>query len=65
MYAAQIVDGKCVQVIVGDSQWANQRLGGQWVHSEVLVGVGWLWDGMSFSTPPVPDPTDPEPPFGQ
>ena len=51
MYAARIVDGTVVEVIVGDSQWANQRLGGQWVPSGDLVGIGWLWDGETLSAP--------------
>lgn len=30
-YAAQIVDGEVVQVIVGDAAWAREYLGGEWI----------------------------------
>ena len=41
MYAAKVVDGTVTQVIVGDPAWAEARLGGTWVGSDVKVGVGW------------------------
>jgi hypothetical protein len=41
-YAAKVEDGTVVQVIVGDAAWAQSRLGGVWLDSEVLVGIGWL-----------------------
>jgi hypothetical protein len=54
-YAAKVVDGTVVQVIVGDPAWAADRLGGDWVASDVKVGVGWqVVDGTI--TPPEPDP---------
>lgn len=51
MYAAQIVDGVVDQVIVGTSEWATETLGGHWVDSDDKVGIGWLWDGVSFIEP--------------
>jgi hypothetical protein len=61
MYAALVEDGHIVQVIVGTPEWAADRLGGQWVGSDVKVGVGWqVIDGTIV--PPEPDedsePTD-------
>jgi hypothetical protein len=53
-YAAQVEDGTVVQVIVGDAAWANSRLDGTWVDSEVLVGIGWTYDG-TFTPPPAPE----------
>lgn len=54
MYAAKVEDGTVVQVIVGTPEWAADRLGGQWVGSDVKVGVGWqVVDGTI--TPPEPD----------
>jgi len=53
MYAVQVEDGTVVQVIVGDAAWANSRLDGTWVDSDVLVGIGWTYDGTF--TPPAPD----------
>jgi len=56
-YAAEVVDGTVVQVIVGDAGWANARLPGVWVGSEVLVGIGWLFvDGVFVA--PEPEPSD-------
>jgi hypothetical protein len=47
MYAALVEDGTVVQVIVGDAAWARARLGGEWVGTETLVGIGWqLVDGL-------------------
>lgn len=51
-YAALIVNGLVEQVIVGDAIWATESLGGDWVDSDMLVGIGWLWDGHHF-VPPV------------
>jgi hypothetical protein len=56
-YAAKVEDGTVVQVIVGDADWAQSRLGGVWLDSEVLVGIGWLVvDGQIL--PPEPGETD-------
>jgi hypothetical protein len=53
-YAAKVEDGTVVQVIVGDPVWAATRLGGEWLPSDVKVGVGWqVVDGTI--TPPEPD----------
>jgi hypothetical protein len=54
MYAAKVVDGTVVQVIVGTPEWAADRLGGDWLPSETKVGVGWqVVDGTIL--PPEPD----------
>jgi hypothetical protein len=53
-YAAKVEDGMVVQVIVGTADWATSRLGGVWLGSETLVGIGWqVVDGTI--TPPEPD----------
>jgi hypothetical protein len=56
-YCAKIENGAVVQVIVAsDCEWAKRHLGGQWVCAEsVLVGVGWAYDGQTF-TPPEAEP---------
>jgi hypothetical protein len=56
-YAARVVDGVVVQVIVGEPEWASERLGGVWVGSEVKVGVGWTVVG-GVITPPEPSDED-------
>jgi hypothetical protein len=56
-YAARIEDGTVVQVIVGDPAWAADRLGGNWLGSDVKVGVGWqVVDGTIL--PPEPEDGD-------
>jgi hypothetical protein len=51
-FAARIEQGTVTQVIVGDVAWAEVRLPGRWVGSDVLVGVGWSWtDGEGFRSP--------------
>lgn len=57
-YAAQIENGEVVQVIVGDAWWATERLGGLWVDSDILVGIGWMWNETDGFQPP-------EPPVGE
>jgi hypothetical protein len=53
-YAAKVEDGTVVQVIVGDADWAQSRLGGVWLPSDELVGIGWLVvDGQIL--PPEPE----------
>jgi len=54
-YAAQVVDGTVVQVIVGTAAWANSRLDGTWVDSDVLVGIGWTYTDGTFTPPPTPE----------
>jgi hypothetical protein len=57
MYAAEVKASKIVRVIVGDSVWSAEILGGQWVDSPTKVGIGWpLVDGEIV--PPEPDPTN-------
>jgi hypothetical protein len=42
------------QVIVGSPVWAAERLGGLWVGSDVLVGIGWSYvDGVVVAPEPV------------
>jgi hypothetical protein len=56
-YAARIDGDTVVQVIVGSPEWAEARLGGVWVASDVKVGIGWtLIDGVI--TPPEPEPSE-------
>jgi len=56
-FAAKVEDGVVSQVIVGDVAWANSRLPGVWVGSEVLVGVGWSWSEVEGFRPPQPFPS--------
>jgi hypothetical protein len=44
-----------VQVIVGEPEWASERLGGVWVGSEVKVGVGWTVVGGVITPPDLSD----------
>lgn len=53
-YAAQIENGVILQVIVGDASWATERLGGFWVDTDTLVGIGWTWDETNGFQPPAP-----------
>jgi hypothetical protein len=56
MYAALIENSTVVQVIVGDAVWARARLGGEWVGTETLVGIGWqLVDGLLIAPEPEPE----------
>ena len=55
MYAAEIVDGMVTQVIVGDAAWATDRLGGMWMDSADLVGIGWAYSDGQFTPPVYPD----------
>jgi hypothetical protein len=59
VYAALVEDGLVVQVIVGDVDWANDRLDGVWVGSDVLVGIGWSYQDGEFVAPE-PEPYDGE-----
>lgn len=59
-YAAEIVDGKVSQVIVGDAPWANEKLGGFWVDTDTLVGIGWTWSQQDGFQPPVYEEPTPE-----
>lgn len=56
-YAAQITNGLVAQVIVGTAEWANTRLDGTWIDSDILVGIGWTWDETNgFQPPATPEP---------
>lgn len=62
-YAAKIVDGLVVQVIVGTAEWAVDHLGGEWVQPPELVGIGWeLVDGQIVPPEPQPESDDPDNP---
>jgi hypothetical protein len=54
MRAAEISDGSVVRVIVGDPEWAADRLGGVWVGTESKVGIGWTYDETDGFRPPQP-----------
>jgi hypothetical protein len=56
-FAAKVVQGVVGQVIVGDVSWANSRLPGVWVGSEVLVGVGWTYTVEDGFRSPQPFPS--------
>jgi len=59
-YAAEIIDGVVTQVIVGEASWATEKLGGYWVDTNTLVGVGWTWDETNgFAPPIVEEPSEP------
>lgn len=60
LYAAEIVDGLVVRVIVGTSKWATENLGGVWVETTTLPGAGWIWNEMDGFRPPPPPPPPPE-----
>jgi hypothetical protein len=55
-YAGKVEDGIVTQAIVGTAQWAETNLGGEWHDSSSKIGIGWLWDGTSFTPPPAPEP---------
>jgi hypothetical protein len=50
-YAAEIVNNVVNYVIVGDASWATERLGGFWVDTDTLVGIGWTWDSVNGFAP--------------
>lgn len=55
-YAARILDGIVQEVIVGDANWAMDRLGGLWIDTDTLVGIGWTWNEIEgFQRPQDPD----------
>lgn len=53
-YAAKIENGTIAQVIVGDADWAQSRLGGEWVNTDTLVGTGWTYNETDGFRPPQP-----------
>jgi hypothetical protein len=55
-YCVQVTDGTVTWVTVGDDpEWCVQNLGGEWVLSEELVGIGWTLDGIVFAPPRLND----------
>lgn len=57
MYSANIENSIVVQVIVGNSTWAIENLGGIWLDTELLVGIGWTWNEIEGFRPPQPYPS--------
>jgi hypothetical protein len=57
MYSANIENGIVVQVIVGNSIWATENLGGMWLDTEFLVGIGWTWNEIEGFRSPQPYPS--------
>jgi len=55
MYAAKVEGSTVTQVVVGDSGWASSRLGGVWLPSDTLVGIGWTYTDGTFTPPPTPE----------
>jgi hypothetical protein len=60
-YAAEVSTGIVAQIIVGSYVWANQNLDGEWVDcsngGDLVVGIGYTWDGNTFSEPVIPVPS--------
>ena len=58
-YVAQIQDGIVVDITVatsgtvGNAEWCIDRLGGLWIDTDTLVGIGWTWDETNGFQPPV------------
>jgi hypothetical protein len=58
MYAAKNAYGYVSQVIVGNAEWANSRLDGDWLDTETLVGIGWLLVDGEIVPPEADEPDD-------
>lgn len=56
-YAAQVDNGIVVQAIVGNPEWAADRLGGVWHGTDSKVGIGWTYDDTDGFRPPQPYPS--------
>jgi hypothetical protein len=56
IYAAKVEGGTVTQVIVGDATWAVERLGGVWLPSDTLVGIGWQVVDGEIVPPPAAEP---------
>ena len=60
-YAAEVCAGVVSKIIVGSYVWANQNLDGQWVdcttNGDLIIGIGFTWDGSVFAAPIVPVPS--------
>jgi hypothetical protein len=50
-YAAQIKENVVTEIIVGDYEWANENLEGEWVDctedNELIAGVGYNYDAKT------------------
>ena len=57
--AAKIENGLVVDIIVGDYNWAIERLGGNWIDAtDKVVGVGYEYTNGEFIAPnPQPFPS--------
>lgn len=62
-YCAQVVEGMVTMVIVGDSEWATQSLGGVWIDSAEKIPFPATWNEIEGFRPSVSiDPNgQPEP----
>lgn len=50
--AAKVEDGVVTQVIVGSYEWANSRLGGEWIDTTgTSVGMGYTYLEGEFRSP--------------
>lgn len=49
--AGQVVDGVCVQAIVGTAEWATEMLGGEWHDADQHIGIGWRWTHSGWQPP--------------
>jgi len=62
-YAAEISTRIVTEIIVGNYQWANKNLTGEWAdctdNGELVIGIGYTYDATTGTyTPPIsPDPT--------
>lgn len=59
-YAAQLENNTVMQIIVGNYIWANENLDGEWVdctvNDDLVIGIGYTWNGTDFVAPPVVEP---------
>jgi hypothetical protein len=60
-YAAEISTSIVSEIIVGNYEWANENLTGEWVDctadGELIAGVGYTYDATTGTFTPPPDPT--------
>jgi hypothetical protein len=64
-YAAEISTSIVTEIIVGNYEWANENLIGEWAdctdNGELIVGIGYSYDAATGTyTAPAPAPA-PEP----
>lgn len=55
-YAAALLAGVVIRVIVGRADWAREELGGEWVETDRKIGPGYTYDGVTL-LPPQPYPS--------